>query len=100
MQQIFRGTNIRTATYEAIVDKYPDFIEIYIEFGFRNEVMSENQVADFKKRFVEQRVELLTFQTENSFTIKYNGKPLKDHSLGQRASALISFYWHRRKTMF
>jgi ABC-type lipoprotein export system ATPase subunit len=91
MQQIFRGTNIRTSSYEEIVQKSPDFIEIFKNFAFLNDIMNENQVLEFKKRFIEHQADLLTYQTENKFIIKYNGKPLKDHSLGQRASALILF---------
>lgn len=35
--------------------------------------------------------DLLTFQVPNSFNITYHGKPLKSHSLGQRASAMMLF---------
>mgnify|MGYP002784009582 FL=1 len=34
---------------------------------------------------------MLVWQPPNRFTIKYRGKELKQHSLGQRASALILF---------
>jgi ABC-type cobalamin/Fe3+-siderophores transport system ATPase subunit len=39
---------------------------------------------------------LLTWQVPNAYTIKYHGKQLKDHSLGQRASALILFVLSQR----
>ena len=91
MQQVFRGTNIRGATYQAIADHYPDFIEIFKDSAYLNELMNENQVLEFKKRFTEYWADLLTFPVDNSFIIRYNGKALKDHSLGQRASALILF---------
>lgn len=35
--------------------------------------------------------EIVTTQIDNTLTIEYDSKPLKDHSLGQRASALILF---------
>ena len=39
---------------------------------------------------------LLTWQVPNRFTIKYHEKPLKNHSIGQRASALILFVLSQR----
>lgn len=91
MKDAFKGAYIQTYSYEAIADKYPDFIEIYRNPAGLGEILNENHVVEFKKRLWEKALELLTFQTENRFTIRYNGKPLKDHSLGQRASALILF---------
>lgn len=91
LQSILKGTNIRTFSYEQIAAKYPDFIEIYKNSEPLKEFLNENRIVDFKRRFIENQADLLTYQTENKFTIKYNGKALKDHSLGQRASALILF---------
>jgi energy-coupling factor transporter ATP-binding protein EcfA2 len=91
MQQVFRGTNIRTTSYEAITEKFPDFIEIYRNSDGLADILADGHVTEFKRRFWDNAPDLLTFQTENSFVIRYNGKPLKDHSLGQRASALILF---------
>ena len=39
----------------------------------------------------EQYSELLSYQVENKVAIYYHGKLLKEHSIGQRASALILF---------
>ena len=47
--------------------------------------------AAFEEYFQQHLAELLTWQVPNAFTIKYHGKLLKNHSLGQRASALILF---------
>ena len=48
-------------------------------------------MLEFKKRLNNNIFDLITFRVEDSFTIKYNNKPLKEHSLGQRATALILF---------
>jgi ABC-type cobalamin/Fe3+-siderophores transport system ATPase subunit len=40
---------------------------------------------------MEDLADVLTYQVENKIIIKYNGKSLDKHSLGQRASALILF---------
>jgi ABC-type enterochelin transport system ATPase subunit len=45
----------------------------------------------FQEYFQKNLPVLLTWQVPNRFIIKYQGKELKRHSLGQRASALILF---------
>jgi len=92
LKQTFKGTNIRETSYHEISKTYKDFIEIYRDnFSKLVNILNENQLVDFKRRFYEHLEELLTYKVQNEFIIKYNGKSLQDHSLGQRASALILF---------
>ncbi|MEM1001017.1 MAG: TrlF family AAA-like ATPase [Bacteroidota bacterium] len=91
LKQISKGANIFKTTYPDISNKYADFVEIYRNPSPLDELLNQNQFVDFQRRFNEHLPELLTYKVENEVTIKYNGKPLKDHSLGQRASALILF---------
>ncbi|MCK5149207.1 histidinol-phosphatase [bacterium] len=100
LQQIFKETGIRNATYSAIQSTYKDFVEIYrdLENLNANLNISESLLAEFKKRFNDNILELITFRVENSFIINYYGKPLKDHSLGQRATALILFLLAQKET--
>lgn len=91
MRQVFRGTGIRETAYQEIEGTYKDFIQIYRDSTRLNNILNENQVTDFKRRFSENLNDLLTYQVENKIIIKYNGKSLDKHSLGQRASALILF---------
>ncbi|PDP76291.1 AAA family ATPase, partial [Porphyromonas gingivalis] len=78
--------------YDSIVFAHADFIDIWKNnFQQLAEILNENQLVDFKKRFYSNIFDLLTFKVPNRLTIKFEGKPLKDHSLGQRASALILF---------
>lgn len=98
MKQLFKGSGIRDAAYQNIQTDYKDFIEIYRDKGKLNNILNENQLAEFNKRFAENLYELLTYQVETKFTINYNGKPLKEHSLGQRATALILFLLAQKET--
>ena len=100
LREIFKGTGIRGATYDSITSQYKDFIEIYRDIENLNSSLniSENLLAEYKKRFYENLFDLLTFRVEDKFTIKYNDKPLKDHSLGQRATALILFLLAQKET--
>lgn len=96
MKDIFRGSNIRETTFQGIVDEYADFIEIYKDlpnaerfFGSNPQVLSD--------LFMQNLSSILTYQTPNKFTIVYHGKELHQHSLGQRASALILFVLNQKE---
>ncbi|MCF8370241.1 MAG: hypothetical protein K9H64_01380 [Bacteroidales bacterium] len=97
MKQIFRGTNIRETAYQEIEANYKDFIQIYRDSSKLDDILNENHVVDFKRRFSESLEDLLTFKVENKIVIQYNGKSLDKHSLGQRASALILFLLAQRE---
>ncbi|MBC8184685.1 histidinol-phosphatase [candidate division KSB1 bacterium] len=100
LQQVFKGSGIRGATYESIKSQYKDFVEIYRDLenlGSKLNI-SESLLAEFKMRFNDNILDLITFRVEDKFTIKYNNKPLKDHSLGQRATALILFLLAQKET--
>ncbi len=100
LQQVFKGSGIRGATYNDIKSQYKDFVEIYrdLENLKAKLKISESLLAEFKKRFNDNILDLITFRIEDRFTINYNGKPLKDHSLGQRATALILFLLAQKET--
>lgn len=100
LRKIFAGTGIREATYNNIKSQYLDFIEIYRELDSINMKLniSDNLISEFKLRFIENISELLTFRIEDRFLINYNNKPLGDHSLGQRATALILFLLAQKET--
>lgn len=91
MKQIFRGTGIRETAYLEIGTNYNDFIQIYKDSKKLDDILNENHVVDFKRRFYENLDDMLTFKVDNKIDIQYNGKSLDKHSLGQRASALILF---------
>lgn len=97
-KQVFRGSGITETNYKKIQDEYKDFIQIYRNKEPLKSILNENHLAEYNKRFLENLAELLTYQVENKFTIKYNDKPLKKHSLGQRATALILFLLAQKET--
>jgi ABC-type lipoprotein export system ATPase subunit len=92
LQDIFKGSHITKNMYSGIKDAYMDFIDMRKdEFRKLADIVTENQLLDVKDRFNANLSDLLTFQVENRIIIKFDGKALKEHSLGQRASALILF---------
>ena len=92
LQEVFKGSRITERTYGNITDDYADFVDILKdEFHKLSDILTELQLAEVKKRFKENLFDLLTYQVDNRIIVNYEGKQLKEHSLGQRASALILF---------
>jgi hypothetical protein len=85
-----RGSRLREATLEAIVREHADFASVHAALAALCGGMGDSGEV-FRKYFNEARAALLTWQVPNRFTIEYHGMALRDHSLGQRASALILF---------
>jgi len=90
-----RGSGLREDHYDQIT-AYPDLIEVYNDFGVEgsniNSALSGgNILQNFKAKFAENINEFLSYRVPDKFTIYYKGRPLQEHSLGQRASALIIF---------
>lgn len=90
MKDMFRGSKLREATYQHVVDNYLDFGAVYKDI---NNLLNNigNAAPVFQEYFQKNLPVLLTWQVPNRFVIKYQGKELRRHSLGQRASALILF---------
>jgi ABC-type lipoprotein export system ATPase subunit len=97
LKDVFRGTNIYDTAYEKIVEEFRDFVEIFKDSDRLRGILNENQKLNFMNRLNENLSTLLTYEVGNEVTINYNGKPLNNHSLGQRASALILFLLAQRE---
>jgi predicted ATPase len=92
LKEVFRGSNIRETVFQNITQKYADFAELFMDFGNASENnMLGNNPAVFEEYFTKNLLDFLVYQTPNRFSIFYHDKELKQHSLGQRASALICF---------
>jgi chromosome segregation protein len=52
---------------------------------------AKSKAHDFKAIFLEKLPASLSYQVPNRYEITYRGNPLKSHSLGQRASAMMLF---------
>lgn len=98
LKQLFKGTGLRDTTYQNIESEFKDYIEIYRDWDKFKKYINDNVIGDVSKRFNEELGDLLTYKVGNKISIKYKGKPLSRHSLGQRASALILFLLAQRDT--
>ena len=90
IEEVCRGSGIRKEAYEAIARTYADFAEIYKDLEGASK-LTKGKAEDFAEIITQRLPQLLTFQVPNSFDVTYHGRPLKSHSLGQRASAMMLF---------
>ncbi|MDY0165667.1 MAG: AAA family ATPase [Thermoguttaceae bacterium] len=91
----FRGSRLRESTLQTALDGHADFISLYQ--GLDTVCAGMGDSGDtFRRYFNEAKASLLTWQVPNTYDIMYHGKNLRDHSLGQRASALILFILSQR----
>jgi len=95
LQNQFRGSRLREATLQGVVDQHADFIAVYESLETICNALGESGDV-FRRYFNDAKAALLTWQVPNHFRIEYHGKELRDHSLGQRASALILFILSQR----
>ncbi|QWF69802.1 histidinol-phosphatase [Methylomonas paludis] len=97
MQDLFRGSRIREATLQGMIDQYSDFGAMWRDYDSVDAAIALINSAETFWRYFEDNIEaLLTWQVPNTFTIEFHGKALAHHSLGQRASALMLFVLSQR----
>lgn len=94
--QSFRGSSINQSAYKAICEKHSDFATLIVDIllegaKITSNLITENQLTKLKEKIKDNYSELLRIRTPNQIEIKYHGKPIAKHSIGQRASALVLF---------
>lgn len=96
IQKLFRGSRIHGAMLNSVVDRFSDFGTMWREKDEMQALLGSS-FDTFWKNFEEHLDTLLIWQVPNLFAIEYNGKALTNHSLGQRASALMLFILSQRE---
>ncbi len=96
MQQLFKGSNIRETTLRTVMEDYADFGGLLRALP-RALAKASSTPEVFEKTFMQNLIEFVTWQVPNRFVIRYRGKELKHHSLGQRASALLLYVLSQRQ---
>lgn len=92
----FKGTGISDTKYQAICDAFTDYAAIIEDWIIHDgnklkNIVTSSEYAKMEDKLCNQYEELLSRQVENKVDIYYHGKLLRQHSIGQRASALILF---------
>lgn len=91
----FRGSRLREATLESALAEHADFISVFEAIDSVCNGLGEAGEV-FRRYFNDAKSSLLVWQVPNTYQIMYHGKELREHSLGQRASALILFILSQR----
>ncbi len=101
LSSVIKGSHVTSRNLEAIVNQYNDCIEIYNDLQKPKSklvnILRDSQFLKFREAFMQNLRNLLTYQVPNSYILKYKGKDIAEHSLGQRASALVVFLLARRE---
>ena len=90
-------TGIQRRTVEKIAEAFSDGIEIYRDLAgdatrLRTEAgVNESQIEKLREAVNRNTQALLTFRPPDRVELTFRGKPLHEHSLGQRATALMLF---------
>lgn len=96
MKNDFKGTRISDNKYQAISEAFTDYAEIIEDWIIYDgnklkSIVGSGEYVKLEDKLRNHYEELLSRQIENKVDIYYHGKLLRQHSIGQRASALILF---------
>ena len=96
MKTDFKGTGISDSKYSNISSCFSDYVDILEDWIINDGqklkgILGRTEFEKFSQKIVEQYKDLLLFQVPDKVEIKYHDILLRNHSLGQRASALILF---------
>ncbi|WP_296241313.1 TrlF family AAA-like ATPase [uncultured Enterobacter sp.] len=90
LKEAFTGSRLRESTFQTVTAAFGDFRELWLNRG-EIAAMLPGSADTFYEYLELQITNLITWQPPNIYTIEFRGKPLEEHSLGQRASALMLF---------
>ena len=92
----FKGTGLTDIKDDKISKQFPDFLGIIIDCiiddnkNLRN-ILTESELIKVSENIKRESSSYIKLYTPDLVKIYYHGKPLEQHSIGQRASALILF---------
>lgn len=101
LKEKLRGSNINQKSYRELSEKHSDFSALIVDVILDNakntsKLVTKSQLANLTEIIKTDFRELLAIRTPNQIEIKYHGKTLSKHSIGQRASALVLFILSQR----
>ncbi len=90
VKELFRGSGFRETAFQEMASSYSDFMAVWNNLLEASLLFGSKSQA-FQEAFQNNLRELLPWQVPNTYRVLYHGKPLEEHSLGQRASAMMLF---------
>ena len=92
----FRGSGISDGKYQIMTEKFSDYVALVEDWILADgkelrSILGTSEYSKLDAKLNDQYAELLGYQVKNKVDIYYHDKLLRQHSIGQRASALILF---------
>lgn len=92
----FTGTSITESKCKALSQRFSDYVSIIEDWIINDgnvlkEILGDRIYGKFDEKLRLIYKDLIRYQVNNSVEVTYHDKPLRKHSIGQRASALILF---------
>lgn len=102
LKEDFRGTGISDIKYQKLSEVFTDYVALVedwiLDYGEElKKILTDNEYDKLKEKLRNQYAELLKKPVPNKVDIYYHDKLLKQHSIGQRASALLLFILTQNK---
>lgn len=96
LKKNFKGTNISDSKYQRICEQFSDFVSLIEDCVINSgkllrEILTEREFDNLRDMLLKNYTNLIKIECPNSVQIFYHNKLLKQHSIGQRAAALILF---------
>ncbi|WP_221637263.1 TrlF family AAA-like ATPase [Listeria rocourtiae] len=96
LKKEFKGTGISASAYENFPSLFSDFTMLVTDVlvdgsSTISTILTEAQLDKIKKNIIINYDSYIKIATPNQIEIKYHGKSIIKHSMGQRASALVLF---------
>ena len=92
----FRGSGITDSKYQSLSETFVDYVALIEDWILSDgaelkKVLTSTEYGKLDAKLRDQYSDLMAYQVQNMVEIYYHDKLLKQHSIGQRASALILF---------
>lgn len=102
LKNTVQGSGITGRKIDQLTKEYNDPIELYFDLDEERSELHQilsggTHLTKFKDYFQQNLSAAITFQVPNRFVLRYHGKDIKGHSLGQRASAIMVFLLARQE---
>ena len=89
-----KGSGLQGSSYEILRDAFNDGRELYQGRADLEAHLTEAAATKVKASLLDHLFEFLSFRTPDETEILYQGKPLGDYSLGQRATVILHILMH------
>lgn len=89
-------SGLQRRTLQKVVEAFSDGVELYLDLfrdgkGCEQAGLTQEQIVKIREGLAANLKELITWRPPDQVNIFYKGNPLHQHSVGQRATALMLF---------